>query len=181
MAAGDLTDVNHLMRWLGVNAKTPLMDDLISAASAFFCTQADRNILSDEYTETYEWRGEGGIALLQSPVTAVQTVTMGRQVITAQTDPCGPGYTFDPDGVLYLNTGAFPGTTHRVTVSYVAGYASVPADVQRAVTEIAGYWMKAQDRIGVSGKAIGTESIQFSTMDIPNAADSTLRRYTRKF
>jgi hypothetical protein len=178
---GDLTTTAAVNLWLGANTTDPSIPGLISAASAFFTTQADRFILNDWYTETYDGPGHDSIILLQSPVTGIQFVTLDGLAIQYTANSWENGFMLDLDGVITLTSGVFRRGRRNVQVSYSAGYTTVPLDVQQAVTEIVAYWIRGKDRIGQKNKSIGGEVIGYSTADIPPAADSTMRRYARKF
>jgi hypothetical protein len=185
MAVGDLTTLSAVEAWIGVASDSggpidTLLSALIGSASQYVKSWLNRDILSASYTERY--RGNGGETLLlaNGPVTGVASVAWRGAALTVAGDPVAgtSGFYFDGAGrVLSLQGYCFP-RGELVQVSYTAGYASAPADVQQAVNELVGETYRRRDRIGQSSKSLGgQETISFSQLDMNASVKTLLAQY----
>ncbi len=103
-------------------------------------------------TEQIDGRGSSRLVLKNRPIISIATVhdstsrTFGASALIASTD-----YTFyDDSGLLQRTAGAFVNGIRNVQVVYVAGYATIPDDLQLAVCKLVGaYWN--QMRQGADG------------------------------
>lgn len=91
---------------------------------------AGRSLRRRSVTESHDG-GSTAILLRQTPVLSVSSVVADGTALS--------GYAIDlPNGILRADddgSTTFPGGHQAVAVSYVAGYAAPPADVQQAVLE----------------------------------------------
>lgn len=140
MAAGDLTTRANVKQWLNITGTIDdsLLDRMLSAASGFIQTWIDRQIATQIYTERRDGMGmgEGRYAMMftNSPVTAVQSVTIDGFAVPASPDGgiLQPGYSFDDRQIWLAQTGAsggyFPSGYYftrgkrNVVLNYTAGY-----------------------------------------------------------
>ena len=68
----------------------------------------------------------------------------------------------------------------NIVVVYVAGYATVPEDVQIAVLEIIAWkYKREREHIGQSGTTIGGETVTFQRDDLPPGAKAVAENYGR--
>lgn len=162
MAAGDLTTIEKVRAYCRL--EDPIDDtwlgQLISSSSAWFLSQLGRPVLATSVVElqsasgyvfpnslpgTRSWRvavaasGRTRVLLKKCPPTpdtppvTVSQVKIDDEVIPARTTTDSSGWEFRDFGidiVGYVFTG-----TQRIEVSYTAGYATVPADLEQAVIE----------------------------------------------
>lgn len=184
MAAGDLTDVASVKAWLNlpndIIGSDGLLGSLVTSASAYVVSWLSRDVLSAAFVEIYDGNGKDYLVLANGPITAVTSVAWAGTTLSAAGDPVAPtaGYFFS-GRKLSLVGYRFPYGA-RVKVSYTAGYATVPADLKQAVTEIVGEAFKRRDRIGVTSKSLTGgvgEVISFSQADITANAKTLLMQY----
>ncbi len=166
MAAGDLTSLAKVKRWLpassvAATADDVLLTDLISQVSAVVQNEINRTIASASYTETHDGQGGAMLMLNQWPVTAVASVTIDGVAVPVGS-PVTSGFYFDGDGV-YLTGYAFSKGHANVVVAYTAGYASTPADIERAVISAVARTYRERDRIGVTSHTQGQQVTAFFT------------------
>lgn len=170
----DLTTVATLKAWLGTTSTTAddQLQRLVTAVSVGVAEFLRRDLHSQERTETYDGTGSDLLLLRQVPVTAVARVLVDGQELPATS------YRMTPLSLVRLG-GWWPTGWGNVQVTYTAGYADVPSDVEQAVLEICGYRWREKDRIGVASKGFGQETTTFHLTDMPESARSVLLSYRR--
>lgn len=176
----DLTTLANVKQYLGIaNAgDDALLTSLVSRISANVQNWLNRNILSAAYTETLD--GNGGFALVfkNYPVTAVTSLTIDTLVIPLAANSTQSGFMWNADKIV-LNGYRFTRAMQNVVVSYAAGYATVPADLEEAVIELIGFAYKSRDRIGLASKGLAGEQTNFITKDMPETVRTVLNQYKR--
>ncbi|MBR8248689.1 phage head-tail connector protein [Burkholderia cenocepacia] len=196
MATSDLTTLANAKQWVLVNTAVTgddaMLTRLITAASQFVQTYLNRTIASTAYNERYTGSGSNTLALPNYPITAVSSVAIRGVPIAASPDGVQVGYTFD-DRFLYLignvgfsafpngSDGQFPKWPPRgVQVSYTAGFASTPLDIEQAVLELIGL-KYAGDRthFGQVSKTVNGEVVSFSMADMPASVRTLLNNYRK--
>ncbi|WP_213308186.1 head-tail connector protein [Paraburkholderia sacchari] len=193
MAAGDLTTLANAKQWLNVTTANDdqLLTRLVSAASQFVQTWLNRTIASASYTEKHTGSGSNTLALPNYPITAVSSLSIRGVPIAASPDGVQVGYTFD-DRFLYLigNVGfsAFPNGADGqfptwpplgVQVSYTAGYATTPLEIEQAVLELMGLKYADRTHFGQNSKSVGGEVVSFMTSDMPKGVVTILQNYRK--
>lgn len=170
---------------------------LISAASAAFVDACERpNILVQSFTETYSGDGHSSLILRNSPILSVQSLSVGGLPVAAYATPGALGYVVADNGYeVELYSGSFPAFTpasfgfggsgfqrgfRNIAITYTAGYATVPLDVQQAVAEMV-LWKKAKmPRIDLSTQTLnGTEVVSYNMQELPGVK-ATIARYSQR-
>jgi hypothetical protein len=199
MAAGDLTTLEAVKRYMQLGADEtdvePSISALITSESKAFIALTDMPILSATYSETRNGDGSRVFFPKNKPITSVQSVVIDRVTIpdgSAAADGAGwylieqsrielVGYFF----TARVLPGCFPYSQSvstgvaNVTVSYTAGYASVPEDVAQAVNEMVAIKLKGRDRIGLLSQSVGGETVSYQVLSRPTSIDDTIARYKR--
>ena len=168
MAAGDLITLEQAGNFLSLDpaqyAADPNLPSLISAFSQFFLTLIGREtVLETSYTERRNGTGTNSLGLINTPIISVQSVVISGITVPASPDGVQPGYVADAY-TIQLRGGAFvypqsPGfntgypaiffkDVGNVFVTYSAGYATVPMDIQQCVVEMVAWAYKYKDRFG---------------------------------
>ena len=140
MATGDLTTLAHALAWLGLTADDTngTIARLISACSAQIQQFISRTIASTAYAKTFNGRGGSMLMLPDYPVTAVASVAVNGIAVPARVLGSRPGFAFD-DKTVYLDSPyRFTRGAQNVQISYTAGYASTPLDIEQACLD----WIK---------------------------------------
>jgi hypothetical protein len=145
--AVDLTTSSDAAAWLAaVNVTAPASDQLqqiITAMSASIQAWLGRNLISASYTQTYDGRGSNRLALPNSPITAVSSLTIDGVAIQAAANAYSYGYVVSnsqeppPSPWVMLRGYRFCRGVQNVTISYTAGYqtAGLPAPIVQACRE----------------------------------------------
>lgn len=135
MAAVDLTTLVVARAWLGItdNSQDVLLTRLITSTSRSILNSLNRGDLhSQAYTETYDGSGTNRLTLINFPVTAVSAVTIDGISIPAALNTYDYGFGFDAYSVHLTNNLIFTRGKQNVSVTYTAGYASIPEDIEQA-------------------------------------------------
>jgi hypothetical protein len=187
MATGDLTDLPTVKAWLGIPATSTeddaLLTSLVTAASQFIQVWLNRQLAQATYTEVRDGTGGQRLVFLNYPVTSVASLTMGMLTVTAVSNPStgtypSAGYLFTPTEIR-LNGLYFERGFGNVQVTYTAGYATVPPDVQQAATELVALRYRERDRIGHASKAVGGETVSYTIVDMSPDIKTLLSAYRR--
>jgi hypothetical protein len=174
----DLTTIEAVRSLLGQGAVAGTETDnmlrsIISAASTLALQYLSRDIEAKTYTaERYNGNGLIRLILRHYPVNSVTSV-----VIDARSVEPEKFYIFDD--MVYLKDDVFYRGVHNVTVTYNAGYAVIPADIQHAVAEIAALKYTQRQSIGFLSKQIAGQSTNFDKASIPASALDVLKCYRR--
>ena len=176
----DLTELSKAREWIGIKteADDTLLARLIKAASAFIASFLSRTILSASYVEYRDGAGGDSMSCLNYPVTAVSGVEINGVAIPLATGTVSYGYQFS-DKQIILRGYKFTRGKRNVKLSYTAGYATVPLDLEQACLELVAYKYRSRDWVGQSTKIVGAENVTFVTKEIPDNALGTLKRWSR--
>ena len=180
MAAGDLTTLANVKTWLGVTTTTDdaVLARLISAASGFIQTWLNRTIGLNAYSEVRNGPGGTRLVFANPPVTAVSGVTVDGVAIPAATGSDDAGYLFD-SRILYLRGHRFGPGVQNVSISYTAGYAVVPPEIEQAAIELVALRYRERDRTGYSSRSLSGESAAFVAKDLPPDVQTVLGKYQK--
>lgn len=179
---GDLTTLDSVKAYIGGTippSVDPLLQALITAASAYVVSFCGRDFGSTVQTEYYNGTGNSRQMLRKTPVTAVSDVVVNGQTWIAAEWPQS-GFAFDELGLIAtgaFNDNFFPRGTRNVKVTYTAGYAAVPADLSQAVNEMVADKYARRANIGISARQIAQETITYTSGDVPKSAASVLSFY----
>ncbi len=181
MAASDLTTLADLEQWLDLpagNADEPLLSRLITAASDYIQTWCARSLASQSYTETRDGTGGARLAFLQTPATAVASLIIDGQAIPPGDAASTPGFYFTPT-LLNLNGYLFRRGLSNVVISYTAGFATIPPEIEQAAIELIAWRYREIDRTGMAAKGIAGETTTFVIKDMPPSVATILAAYRR--
>lgn len=183
MTAVDLTSLDNVKGWLGLTDASMTEDDallsrLITAASAFIRSYTNREITSQTYIETRDGTGGNRLMFKNTPVISVSSLLINGQPIPPGDPVSAPGYFFSQT-MLMLNGYGFGRGLGNVVISYAAGLADVPSDLEQACIELVGMRFREKDRIGMASKAMAGETTSFITKDMPSSVATVLNQYKR--
>ncbi len=180
MAAGDLTTLANLKGYLGLTVTTDdsLLSRMITAYSVLAQTVMNRQIASQSYTERRSGAGGDVMAFANYPVTAVSAATINGLPIPAVVNFGDAGYSFD-EKFIYLSGYCFSRCSNNVVLTYTAGYATTPVDLEEAVIQTVATRYKEKSRIGENSKSLAGETISYMVKDFSDSARTTLNNYRR--
>lgn len=108
-----------------VQAATPVIEDIVGS------------VLSVSKTRVFD--GGGSVIIMNDRVQSITSVT--------ESGVASPGYMFDPQaGLLYAGTSTvsrtFTSGVLNVSVTYLAGFATIPQAIQLATRELVRFWVQ---------------------------------------
>lgn len=171
MATGDLVTLQQALQYLNQPADTNgTIAFLISAVSTKIQKFVSYQFAQGTYTRTFNGQGGRSIPLPDRPVISVSSLSIGLHKILPATPATGnaPGFVSD-DKFVYLTDDCFERGFQNVTVSYTAGYATVPMDVQEACLE----WMVTAWNIAIGALDPSARSVRAGDTQIDYRAMTT--------
>jgi hypothetical protein len=169
----NLTTLAKVKRYLGPEAEDTIsaddiLTDLIASSSAWVENRIGRSLSEAAYTETRDGNGDTRMILEHYPVadSPELTLTVDGETLPKRTTVDGDGWVLTESeiGVLDLVGYLFTVGVDNVVISYTAGYATVPADIEQACIEHVALRYSDRKRIGVDSMSAGGESAQFSNV-----------------
>ncbi len=168
-----LTSLANLKESLGITdaSKDTYLNNLIARATQTIERHVGRELVSATYTE-YHDGGNRSLLLRRGPIQSVTSVnlvtydTAGAETLDAQTAGSYFAYGKNDEnwrlrGRLEWNTGRWSFGQRLWKVIYVAGFSTVPFDLEQACIEVATWFYNQRKDIGNEGRAVGAESISF--------------------
>lgn len=182
LAANALTTWEYAREYLGLDEdEQEFVTQRINEASAIAERHMDRALYEAERTEIYDGSGRAYLLLRQWPVSEVTSVRISTagEFDEAEEESI---LTLDENvGVLWTRRG-FPKGRRNVRVTYTAGFADIPADVQAAVCEIVASRMKAVRAGQIGIKSVTGDGVNTTfELTIPTNAQRILETYRREF
>jgi hypothetical protein len=180
----DLTTLQRFKDWLGVEDDTDdeRMSLMLSAASAFVESYCQRTFGSATYTEYYDGSDCDMLTLRQWPIISLTGIYEGGSAVSLASgedpyaNPAPEIVIYKEEGRLVRPFSAFFGYRRYYKVVYVAGYATIPADLIDATLCVATVMLREKDRAGIASKTRGQETAQLMR-SVPESAQRTLDRY----
>lgn len=194
--ATELVSLVNLKAFLNITGATKdtLLQAIKDGVEASVGNYCDRSFLipSTDYTEYYDGDGTLELILNQRPIISVSEIYIDPSCLFAGATLVPNLNSGSPAQLISstrdLNAGrvrlfmyAFLRGRRSVKVTYSAGYATVPADLQHAVKLICAKEFKVQD-LGMSGQVsqqVGDKTVTFSVDTWPKNACDILDRYRR--
>lgn len=176
----DLTTLAAVRAYHGITSTDldELMTTLITRASAAVENYLQRSVLLATHDEVRDGTGGQILLLAQFPVTAVTSLTIDGQVI-----PAAPAYGqagwWLAGRTLLLSGYRFNRGRSNILVTYTAGFAAVPTDIEQACIETVMLALKRRDHIDVSSKSLAGETVSFITAELTPSAKQALNSYRR--
>lgn len=155
-----------------------LLSALISRASAAVENFIQGSVLSASYTETRNGTGGQAMLLAEYPVTSASAVAVNGQTIP-MASAFGQAGWWLADRTILLVGYSFARGRNNVQVTYTAGYATVPGDIEQAVIETVILLLRRQEHVGISSKSLAGESVSFVSSDLTPSAKAVLNSYRR--
>jgi len=176
----DLTTLANVKGWLNIttNGDDAVLQRMISSVSQYVQSWLNRSLLSASYTEKRSGTGTHSMALSNYPIRSIASLVIDGVTIPASTDGIQSGYMFD-ERMLYLVGYTFTPRLLNVAISYTAGYAVVPPEIEQAVIDTLSLRYRERTRIGEVSKSMGGETVSFSQKDFSDSAKTILNNYRK--
>ena len=176
----DLTTLAAVKGWLGIttSADDATLARLITAASGYIEQWTNRHFSSQQFTEVRDGTGSAVMVFADYPVTAVQSVVINGNAITPSPGYGQAGYSYDTS-TIRLTGYLFDKGRGNVRLTYTAGYAVTPPEIEQACIELVALRYKERDRIGHQSKSLAGETVTFIVRDFPDSVRTILGNYKK--
>lgn len=176
-----LATIDQLKEYFGDTSDKDdaLLTRIIAAASDQIENYCGRTFESTNYTsEMYDGTGNKTLVLRHFPIIGTPTVLEYGNALTVGTDPVT-----SPDVLVYPDLGHlvrqwFYWIPRRnwYSVTYTAGFASVPGIIVQACLDISALMLREKERIGQSGKTVAGQQVSY-IRSLPEAIQRGLDGY----
>lgn len=160
----------------------PIVELFINSSSEYIERECDRIFKQATYNEIRSGRKQNIILLKQWPVTTISAVYVDSSgQFGAGTALDATDYQIGDDGnSLILMSGVFPNGYNNVKITYQAGYATIPSDLEHACLWGVSFYRNLRDGqdIGRPQKSKGDENTQISQA-MPQDVRDCIARYKR--
>lgn len=173
-----LSTIDSVKLKLGITgaASDALLQQYVTAACQTVESWLGRIIGSNTYTKVLNGNGHRSAFLGQFPITAVSAVVVDGVSIPADPAATGYGYVFD-ELAIYLRGCAFSKGVQNISITYTAGYATIPTDISESVDEIVILNYNRRSHVDTSSKSLAGETVSYIQADMPKSAMSRLNNY----
>lgn len=178
----NLTSIDRVKRYcklaLDYNKDDDLLNELLAAVSEEFRQFCQQDFDLALFDEVYHGSGNRFLQISRFPVQSVRSLTVNGSPFQESPDVgFRPGYTIG-DRALVNSLGYWPDGFANIRISYVAGYESVPEDVQQAAAYLVTLRYKKRESVGLTSKSSGAGgSDTFDTIDWPESITATMSQY----
>jgi uncharacterized phiE125 gp8 family phage protein len=199
--ATDLTTLADLKLWLHVSGTgdDALLSQLITQLSIEVGARTLRDALftaAASYTETYDGNGGAVLALRHFPIVSVSVLTVNTVNVPLSPDGVQAGFVFDAYTVklvgysrstivvpgLFVPPWMFSRGFGNIAVTYTAGYATAPPDLQFVTKMWCAHLYRQRDFIAQKSKRIETgETVSFDLGEMPEYVKCVIDRYKRVY
>jgi hypothetical protein len=160
--------------------KDDLIKSIINAVTELIEGWCRRRFLSTTYTdELYDGDDSYILFLEHYPIISVTSLYVNDVLQTVRTETLGPGY------VIYLKEGkiehdmAFSGGRQNIKITYVAGWAAIPNDVEMAARMQASrvFQLINKKELDIASRSLADGSIQLMRKEFLPEVEIMLKKY----
>jgi len=155
-----------------------LLTRLILACSGAIEAWLNRTIAATNYTWTGAGTGSSRLLLPNYPVQSVASLTVDGVAVLPSAGYGLAGYAFDEFGLWRIG-GVFTRGVRNVVVTYNAGFATVPPEIEQACIATVALRYRERERIGHASKSLAGETVAFTIVDFPAEVKTLLRNYRK--
>lgn len=160
-----------------IGADDALLQRTITGLSAGLQVVLGRTFARATYTERRNGTGKAMLAVKNSPILSVASVTVDGVAQPARSSPTGSGYTYDDD-LIYLAGSCFARGVQNIQIVYDGGFDPIPEDLDQDTVEAVAFLYREKDRIGTASKAMAGETTTF-LRDMPPHLMRRFAQYQR--
>jgi hypothetical protein len=159
-----------------------LLSRLLDVSAELIERSCNRVFGATIYSETRDGNGLGFMVFSNRPVVSVGSLTINGQSIPQSMNHASGGWVLASSWKIALR-GAyrFHEGVQNVSITYTAGYATIPPDLTQACCLLASLAYKERDRMGIDSKTVGGETISFTKDDLPPSVMQTINNYRNHF
>jgi len=162
-------------------ASDVLLQDLIARIGAWAERYCDRTFAKATYTEQRDGDGTDTLLVRQWPFLSVASLYDDPlRVFGAATQIAAADFAiYANQGMIRLDGRVFSVGIQNVKVTYEAGYADIPEDLQQAVVELVADRFRNKENQGIRSLAIGSYRVDYGEEELPSEIRGVLDGYRR--
>ena len=162
-------------------ASDVLLQDLIARIGAWAERYCDRSFAKATYTEQRDGDGTDTLLVRQWPLLSVASLYDDPlRVFGAATQIAATDFAiYANQGMIRLDGRVFSVGIQNVKVTYEAGYADIPEDLQQAVVELVADRFRNKENQGIRSLAIGSYRVDYGEEELPSEIRGVLDGYRR--
>lgn len=173
----DLATLAQVKAYLGLATSLTtddvLLAQIISAESAMLTKWMSREFGVVSHTDVFSGNGKSQRMLVNSPAVSVTAVEVDGMTL-------GSSLFLLNGNILTLLLGrTFAKGMMNCSITYTAGYATVPNDVAQACVELVAKRYKDRDRVGLVSKGLAGETTMYETKALPDHVKLILQQYKK--
>jgi len=159
-----LVTLADIKTFLGINnsESDDVLNLLIDQVSTLIETKVGRNLESDTYTdEEYDGTGISELKLDNFPVTTFTRLQRNDAAKNEDDweDEEAEDYWVENDTGVITKISRFLSGKYKYRVTYVAGYADIPTDIQYVAMSMISYIYKNRKVVGIKAESLGDHSV----------------------
>jgi hypothetical protein len=177
----DLTTIAKVKSYLGQvsSSEEGELGRIITAVSHLLIHLIDRPIKAQACRHVASGSGRDRIFLPFYPIVSINYVRIdGKDVAAATVGGTDIGYLLNGNTIVLRGVTASRAIMN-VDVSYVAGYETVPPPLEQAALELIALRYRERERVGLTSRGLGGESLAFAREQVPPSVDLVLNHYRR--
>jgi len=162
-------------------AQDVLLQDLIARIGAWMERYCDRSFAKATYTEQRDGDGTATLLVREWPLLSVTSLYDDPlRVFGAATQIAASDFALYPNqGLIRLDGRIFSVGIQNVKVTYEAGYAEIPQDLQQALIELIADRFRNKENQGIRSLAIGSYRVDYGEEELPGEIRGVLEGYRR--
>ncbi len=154
------------------NNEDTLLERLIDSCAELFKNYCNKDFELKQYVEFYDGNNLNFICVKNMPIVSVQNVEIeGVNVLNFKND----------DIRIVLPSNRFKKGILNCKISYTAGFATIPKDLEQALIEMVGIKYKQVQHLDQVSKNLATENVTYIQDDIPSFIKIVLNDYRKVF
>lgn len=178
-----LTTLDRVKQHLNIDSADTDFDDLltrfINAATSKIEGFLDRKIKKRSHVEKHDGVGQDQLVVREWPIVSITELKLKDTDHTADVEPDS-----EEISIVFKDSSNCPGTfghgRRRISVTYEAGYDTIPSDIEEAAIWTVEYFydMRSDQRIGVETTSKNAETTRFLP-DLPKFVKEMLEKHQR--
>ena len=162
------------------NGDDAVIQSLITAYSEWVRSYTNFDFSVQAYNIWRDGKDFTQLAVMQWPIVSISSLTVDGRSIPPQASFGAYGYRFTEKNVILEGGARFTWGTENINLQYTAGFATIPADIAQAVTELVALRFKLRDKLEWKSKTLAGETVTLNTDAMPASVETVLSQYANR-
>lgn len=175
-----LTTIENVKSYLSITSEADdaVIARLVQACSEYVQSWLSRDLGMHEYTDIFDGTDGNTYMFSAYPVVNISNLKINNRDIPPAPDQTQSGY-ITLERKLALRGYYFTRGMMNCSVTYTAGFAEIPRDIEQAAIEMIAIRYRSRDRVGIVSKGLAGETIVFDQNDMPEFIKTKLYNYRK--